>query len=51
MGLGSTFKWYDKKVKIQREQTRTMRSEASYVESQVWFGGVMSGVGYKPRNW
>jgi hypothetical protein len=53
MDLGPRFSWMRTKDKhrraghIERHESHTHRSEATPVESQIWFGGTFSGVAYR----
>ncbi|KAG8410658.1 hypothetical protein J3459_017003 [Metarhizium acridum] len=52
LGAGSPFHWVDGGFRITLQETKRHRTESSPVESQIYFGGVMSGLSYKrePRD-
>ncbi|KZZ95243.1 hypothetical protein AAL_04474 [Moelleriella libera RCEF 2490] len=52
LGAGSSSSWVDNGLKITLQEVKRHRMESSPIESQVYFGGVMSGLSYKqePRD-
>ncbi|KAK9434808.1 hypothetical protein VB005_09593 [Metarhizium brunneum] len=47
LGAGSPFPWVDGGLQLELQENKRHRTESSPVESQIYFGGVMSGLSYK----
>ncbi|QPG98715.1 hypothetical protein C2857_007893 [Epichloe festucae Fl1] len=47
LGAGSPFPWVDSGLQITLQEVKRHRMESSPIESQIFFGGVMSGLSYK----
>lgn len=50
LGAGSPFLWVDNGLEFELQSNKRHRTECSPIESQVCFGGVMSGLSYKQQS-